>query len=625
MLTFLVAALVAISGLGREATHPAALFLHRTLLFAIIVWCARDLYLRRSFSVSPSFLCLGGLCCLLMLSFLRNASFDEGFYFWYQFVLFALMFVVLAAQARNRSGSWKQRLLWIVASIQAVYLVAALVLEGRPIKGGFVNPNYFASFLLVGFSIGLAMTAFETHALKRALGFAASLFFFYGITQASSRGATLAALAVAVVAVVRFATRFSISRSWAAVILGALVVGGALVSPSLVRKFADRGQSDPYNYMRPQIWLGDLRLIADHPFFGVGLGQFLYVSRRYTAPLEGGLARYVTRPGIAHSEYLQYAAETGIPATLLIIGLSGYLIGLAIRRSRTVPPECRSTQEAAILVATGLSIHALVDNNWTVPVMAAGLSVFAMADVLPDREWKIDRAWTPFAKAVAAIVLVVVYAHSTLAPAAGLWFGVSGADAFVARDLKKAETDYRTATAILPSHPILLDNTGSLYMALYAQSPKTEWLDLAEEFFSRSIKANPDNEEPQRHLESVLIQRLNGTEADSAIHPRIAAIDREMLRVDPFNPFTRRNLAEALYRSGRSQEAEQELRHALEVEPNYVPGYLTLARWESERGNRQHAEQYEKQAMDILAKYKDVKNVEPYEALLLGRDPGLRR
>src|SRR5262247_3167128 len=105
MLTFLVAALVAISGLGREAVHPLVLFLHRTLLFAIILWCARDLYRRRSFTISPVFLGLSGFTCLLMMSFLKNASTDEGFYIWYRFVLFGLMFVSLASWSRNQPAA----------------------------------------------------------------------------------------------------------------------------------------------------------------------------------------------------------------------------------------------------------------------------------------------------------------------------------------------------------------------------------------------------------------------------------------------------------------------------------------------------------------------------------------
>src|SRR5262249_6383404 len=210
-----------------------------------------------------------------------------------------------------------------------------------------------------------------------------------------SRGATIAALIVTTVAVLRYAARFSISRTKAGALFGVLAVAGVLTSPALIRKFSDRGESDPYNYMRPKVWLGALHMVRDNPLFGVGLGQFFHVSRRYAPALEGGVARYLKRPAIADSAYLAYAAETGLPAILLMMALSGSLVCLAVRRTYTCPPETRASQEAAVLVSIGLATHALVDNNWVVPVMAAGLVVFALADVLPYRDRTIDIRWTP--------------------------------------------------------------------------------------------------------------------------------------------------------------------------------------------------------------------------------------
>src|SRR5262249_17323416 len=149
---------------------------------------------------------------------------------------------------------------------------------------------------------------------------------------------------------------------------------------------------------------------------------------------EGGVARYLKRPAIAHSEYLEYAAETGLPATLLMMALSGYLVWLAIRRTYTCPPETRAIQEAAALVSIGLAAHALVDNNWVVPVMAAGLVVFALADVLPYREQAIHLRWTPSRTPIVAIIVATLYVHSTLIPSAGLWFNELGYRASNARD-----------------------------------------------------------------------------------------------------------------------------------------------------------------------------------------------
>src|ERR1051325_8169718 len=102
MLTLLVTALVAVSGLGSEGTHPIVLFLYRSLVFAILFWCGRDAYRNDTFRVSPPFLAAGAVALLLALSFLRNPSTFEGFYTWYQFVLFAALFIVLSGYASSQ-------------------------------------------------------------------------------------------------------------------------------------------------------------------------------------------------------------------------------------------------------------------------------------------------------------------------------------------------------------------------------------------------------------------------------------------------------------------------------------------------------------------------------------------
>src|SRR5205814_1132295 len=117
--------------------------------------------------------------------------------------------------------------------------------------------------------------------------------------------------------------------------------------PSLVRKFTDRGERDPYNYERTQIWMKTLSMIATHPVLGVGLGRYYYVSKLFTPAVDGAIGRYRKWPNIAHSEYLQYIAELGIPIALLMFAAGAYLFRQAWRRAATVAPDSRIFQEAA--------------------------------------------------------------------------------------------------------------------------------------------------------------------------------------------------------------------------------------------------------------------------------------
>jgi len=544
----------------------------------------------------------------------------EGFYRWYQIALFGIGFLALAAYHREQPTARKYLLMWAIVGVQGAYLAFSLFLQGRPIDGGFVNPNYFASFLLVGFSIGLAVALFHREQLHRTAGAAVALAFFFGITQAWSRGATLAALGAAALATIRYARHSARPRLLTAVVLAAMTLAGAAASPALVQKFTDSGARDPYNYLRPKIWLAALQIVRANPVFGIGLDQFRHVSKQYTPAVEGTVARYPKRPGIAHSEYLQYAAEVGLPAVLLLGGLAASLFLAALRRAPTCSRESRPIQEAAILTAASLAIHALVDNNWTTPVMASGLVIFSLGDVLPDRRRTVELRWSSSRMAFAVMAVLLMYAHSTLIPAVGLWFNETGHRALAAGNLEKAELAHRLAVAIVPDHPVFLDNMGAVYLKMYEGSREQRLLDLAEHFYTRAMKSNPNDEAPARHVERVLIQRLTGNrEHDLDIHERIVEVDRETLRRDPFNPFVRKNLAEALYNSGKREEAERELATALSLEPNYIPAYLRFAEWELEQGNEQEGESYRRKAIEIATKYHDFEATEVYEALLLGR------
>ena len=88
--------------------------------------------------------------------------------------------------------------------------------------------------------------------------------------------------------------------------------------------------------------------------------------------------------------------------------------------------------------------------------------------------------------------------------------------------------------------------------------------------------------------------------------------------------FIRKNLAEAFYNLGRKQEAIAELRKAVEIEPNFVQGYLSLARWTEGDGNSSEAADYRRKANDIVFHYRNQTTEDTYEALLLDRPGGTR-
>jgi len=613
--------LVAISPLGREATHPVVLGLSRTLLFTLITVSFIQTT-KRARWICPY---LAGGAALVIAAMLASVVFQsgsrfEGAYRFYENALFLAAFYLLALLSAFRTAGWKHAVLAWVVVVDVVYLAAAFVLGARPLQATFVNPNYFASFLLCGLGVCAAVVFFGRSNRIRMAAAVVGLFLYYGIGQAWSRGATLAALAVLVLAVVRSARRAHIGWFSIAGAMAAVFVITAAANPALVGKFMDRGQHDPYNYQRTQIWKAGLQVIQGHPILGVGMGQFRYLSKQFTPAVEGTIARYRKWPNIAHNEYLQYVAEIGIPAALLLFGIAGWLLTLAWKRARTMAQESRIVQEAALCTAAGLGVHALVDNNWTFPVLAAGLAVISQADLLPQGNVEFIWKWTPVRRAAFAVGLGVIFVHSTLIPSIGLYFNEAGHRAYVAEDLSKATVMHRFAVAFLPDHPVLLDNLGLDYFDAYMKMRKPELLDRAESLFNQSMAANSNFEIPAGHLETTLIQRLTGDPSrDQAIHAKIIEADRSVLRSNPFNPFIRKNLAEALYNRGDRPRAIEELKKAAELEPNYVGAYLRLSEWTRENGRPGESEEYRKKAIAVVVQYQDEKDLDPFDALLLGR------
>jgi O-antigen ligase/Flp pilus assembly protein TadD len=620
-ITVCVLSLIVVTTLGGSGGAPWVYLTYRTLLIAIAILGAIGAR-RAAFRTARIFLTSTVLLFALMLiSVLRiQGSHFEGFYLWFKYAFFAAAFVNLAQYARYQSARWRGFLLAAIMAVCLAHLLPDLIFN--PTVAGFSrnNANYFATFLLIGLAASIAAAVFAMVPKYRVLAAATGAVILFGIVKTSSRGATLAAAAMIALAAVR--SRGRIPRQVWLVIGLAGLLAAVLTSPYLISKFLDRGEIDPYNYARTEIWKTALQVIAQNPLLGTGFGQFFHISKRFTLPIDGVVARYLKRPQMAHSEYLQHIAELGFPAALLLFALLGYLIYLVGRRTHNVWPEFRVFNDAALLTAVGVGTHALVDNCWTIPVTASSLVVLALADPLPLKKVETPHRWSTPQLAFAGAAMAVVYVVSTAIPGAGLYYNDEGHKAYNREDFATAERYHLTAIAVVPNHPLFLDNLGMLYLEQFAMNGDRNLLASAEHYFRRAVQANPQSLDPHIHLETALLRSLSEDALqDREIYEKVIQVDTQILNIDPYLPFVRKNLASAYYTLGQSDRAFSELRKAIDYEPNYVPGYLQLAAWYQERGDLGENQRNTAIAVSIANKYREFRPTQIYEALLLGRPP----
>ncbi|MDP7324075.1 MAG: O-antigen ligase family protein [Candidatus Woesearchaeota archaeon] len=159
---------------------------------------------------------------------------------------------------------------------------------------GNVKRVYFVLFLL------LLLSLFLTISRSAMLGFAIGIFFFFVLLKWRLLSRVLGLC---------FLVFFLFS-----VIFGPLYVidifqesiGFYVLRPT------------PETDARLFIWRSNFRAISDHPFVGVGIGNFLHEYERYKLPSAEGLARSRDQMG-SHNLFLESFAEQGIIGFLIVM------------------------------------------------------------------------------------------------------------------------------------------------------------------------------------------------------------------------------------------------------------------------------------------------------------------
>jgi len=133
----------------------------------------------------------------------------------------------------------------------------------------------------------------------------------------------------------------------------------------VVERFEALGQPETLEQDRVPIWRDTQLLIRDFPLLGTGLGAYRWTYSHYqTTKLQ-----YVIEH--AHSDYLEFAAEIGIPAAALLF--AGLWI-LAIRTARYALVAERSHEKILSAGCAGamlaILVHGLVDFNLQIPANA---------------------------------------------------------------------------------------------------------------------------------------------------------------------------------------------------------------------------------------------------------------
>nr|WP_249157939.1 O-antigen ligase family protein [Bradyrhizobium jicamae] len=157
------------------------------------------------------------------------------------------------------------------------------------------------------------------------------------------------------------------ARRWT---LGSIVVGAGLLLLLLGGQVTERlSEHGLTGGGRWEAYQSTVRMIADHPVVGTGIGTFVFIFPRYRS---GDVAIW----GIwdkAHNTLLELAAEAGLPLAIVItlawvIALALMLQGMLRRRRGTIYPT------AGLICGAMALFHSMIDFSFQIP----GFAITAM-------------------------------------------------------------------------------------------------------------------------------------------------------------------------------------------------------------------------------------------------------
>ncbi|HEV2616508.1 MAG TPA: O-antigen ligase family protein [Candidatus Acidoferrales bacterium] len=252
-----------------------------------------------------------------------------------------------------------KRLTWTVLALIGSYAFASLYLI-REWQVGHRIFNYFRPGWIVGdnnifstaaiFAIALAFVFMQGKRPRWIRLYCAGCLVIsvVGVILCASRGAFLGLIAASIVLVWQTKNRI---RNLALIVFLILPLSVlAPVSP-LHRFLAPVASDTDSEQFHKQAWLAGLKMIETHPLFGVGLGNFKPMMPQY-APAGTNI------DSVAHNMFIEVAAELGLPAFLLFVGIfySGYRSLARVRKKASAPELVR---DAALAFRAGLIGFAL--------------------------------------------------------------------------------------------------------------------------------------------------------------------------------------------------------------------------------------------------------------------------
>lgn len=544
------------------------------------------------------------------------------------------------------------------------------------------NPNSLAGYLLLILPLAIAFTLWSSSKWLSRLAFVTASLAFFALLATHSRGGYLAFTGSIAIFVFLARKRVRKRRKRLLPLLGMLLLIFAslftiqiILKPRALEKTTQfltelkpyssakvtvqepsdispgepvstrffswqRSPANKFIIDRLQIWERTLRIIRDYPFLGTGMGTYGIIFKKHKIPVSltsETIARYGLSARFTHNEYLQIAAETGLPSLVIFLWIITIIFRTGLRTLRISPdtplprypdtPIPRYLTIGLLSGLTGLLLHSLVDFVLRPPATGILFVYFAALIMLQTSKGnKCDprpamddgrgmkdegRAairdprpaatlfrhlyHSPLIRGSLIVCITLILAGQVTLPWIAYRHYRKGINQQKNEAFDQAISSYFSAQKLAPTNDRYHKKLGDLYrhLAFFSKEEKEFWLREAIKEYEEIVSLSPRDNHYRRDLG--VIYWLASQGRDRLLMNEAIAQFRESLRIDPTFSFSSCTLGKIYAKMGWADEALEKFQRAVYYEPNYVEARYNLAILYSQKGlyNRALSE-YEK-------------------------------
>jgi O-antigen ligase len=253
-----------------------------------------------------------------------------------------------------------RRLRWTVLTLVGSYGFASLYLVREwqlahkyysNFRPGWIvgDVNYFSTTAIFAFVLAFYFMHGKRPRWEKAYCAVCLLLIILAVTFGASRGGFFGLVTASLFLVWRTKRRV---RNL--ILMSALVLPLSLALPmSPLHRFLNPSMDYGSTQFHLEAWRAGLRMVEAHPIIGIGLGNFKTMMPLYMAP-----GTDVQVDSVAHNMFVEVAAELGLPALFIFLGIFWFTYRTLgkLRRSSLTHPLIRETASAMQAGLVGFAV-----------------------------------------------------------------------------------------------------------------------------------------------------------------------------------------------------------------------------------------------------------------------------